>query len=321
MTTIKDIVRYTARDHGRYLGDEALLDTPVTGARPVSEAGASEVAFVGNTARDPGKLLGEARATLIIISEQFADIAPKREDRAYILVANARATFLRVVRDLFLPPIVPEISPTARIHPSARIGKECYIGDFCLIGAGVTLGDCCVVHSGVQIYAGATIGNNVTIYSGTVIGADGFGYERNDAGELEKFPHIGSIVIEDDVEIGANTCVDRGTLGNTFIGRGSKIDNLCHIAHNVRVGRNSMIIANAMIGGSTVIGDGCWVAPSACLRDGISIGNNATVGMAALVTKSVPDNAVVAGSPARDIGQHKALMAELGKLAEKPRNA
>jgi len=118
---------------------------------------------------------------------------------------------------------------------------------------------------------------------------------------LERFPHIGGVQIEDDVEIGANTCIDRGTLGNTRIRKGAKIDNLVHIAHNVDVGENTAIIANAMIAGSTKIGANTWIAPSACLRDAINIGKDATVGLAALVTKDIPDGELWAGFPARKI--------------------
>lgn len=317
MTTIGDVLRIAERDGGRYIGDRRALDVHVTGARPISDAVEGDVAFVGSSARNPALLLANSRASLVIINEQFTDLIPQEILRAYIVVRNARATFLRVVRDLFLPARRPEIAPTARIHPSARVGKNCHIGDFCLIGADVTIGDDCTIHSAVQIFAGATIGNRVTIFSGTVIGADGFGYERNEFGELEKFPHIGSILIEDDVEIGSNTCIDRGTLGNTIIERGAKIDNLCHISHNVRIGQHSMVIANSMIGGSTVIGEKAWIAPSSSVRDGLTIGQGVTVGMGAVVTRSVPDGTVVAGSPAREIGQHRALMNEFAKLVIK----
>ena len=133
----------------------------------------------------------------------------------------------------------------------------------------------------------------------TTIGGTGFGYEKNTDGEFELFPHIGGVRIEKNVDIGANTCIDRGTLGNTIIGAGSKIDNLVHIAHNVKIGRNCAIIAHSMIGGSTVINDNCWVAPSACVRDGISIGSNSIIGLGSVVVKPIPDNEVWAGNPAR----------------------
>src|SRR5690606_230154 len=123
---------------------------------------------------------------------------------------------------------------------------------------------------------------NVTINAGTVIGAEGFGYQRNENGEFEKFPHIGGVIINDNVDVGSNTSIDRGALGNTIIGEGAKIDNLVHIAHNVKVGKHAAVIAHAMIGGSSVIGDYSWVAPNSAIRDQISIGNRVTVGLGAV---------------------------------------
>jgi UDP-3-O-[3-hydroxymyristoyl] glucosamine N-acyltransferase len=131
---------------------------------------------------------------------------------------------------------------------------------------------------------------------------------------VTSFPHVGGVEIEDDVEIGANTCIDRGSLGNTIVRRGAKIDNLVHIAHNVVVGRNAFVIANAMIGGSTILGDGSWTSPSATLRDGIRIGDGATVGLGAVVTKSIPDGAVWMGTPARPISEFVAMQKKLKDL-------
>lgn len=147
-----------------------------------------------------------------------------------------------------------------------------------------------------------------------MIGADGFGYQRNESGELEKFPHLGGVVIEDNVEIGSNTCIDRGTLGDTIIREGSKIDNLVHIAHNVIVGRHAIVIAHSMVGGSVRIGDYAWVSPSACLRDVISIGDRSTVGLGAVVVKDVPDGGTVMGTPARPAEEYKAYLKALEKI-------
>jgi len=147
-----------------------------------------------------------------------------------------------------------------------------------------------------------------------VIGADGFGYQRNDKGEFEKFPHIGGVVIKDNVEIGSNTSIDRGALGNTIIEEGAKIDNLVHIAHNVKVGKHSAVIANSMIGGSTIIGDYSWVAPSVCMRDQISTGNNVTIGLGAVVLKSIPEGETWTGSPAKPLAEFLELQKKLKKL-------
>ena len=158
-----------------------------------------------------------------------------------------------------------------------------------------------MIHGNIFIYDQVSIGSDVTIHSGTVVGADGFGYEKDENGEVFKFPHIGGVIIENDVEIGANTCIDKGSLGNTLIKRGAKIDNLVHIAHNVEIGENTFVIANAMVGGSTKIGDNAWIAPSVSLMNGISIGKDVTIGMSSLVTKAIPDGETYAGSPAKPL--------------------
>jgi UDP-3-O-[3-hydroxymyristoyl] glucosamine N-acyltransferase len=166
---------------------------------------------------------------------------------------------------------------------------------------GVNVGSGTQIHAGVHICSPARIGRNVVLKSGCVIGGDGFGYERNEEGIFEKFPHLGGVVIEDDVEIGSNTCVDRGTLSDTVIGRGTKIDNLVHVAHNVKIGKHCAVIALAMVGGGTQIDDGAWIAPTACLRNGVVIGKQALVGMGAVVTKNVECGETVIGVPAKPI--------------------
>ncbi len=158
------------------------------------------------------------------------------------------------------------------------------------------------------------IGNNVVINPGTVIGSEGFGYQRREDKKLEKFPHFGGVIIEDDVEIGSNTSIDRGTLKNTIIRKGSKIDNLVHIAHNVEIGEYCLIIANSMIGGSAKIKKYSWVAPSASILNGIEIGENSTIGMGAVVVKSVPNNQTWAGVPARPLEEFIRIQKKLKQL-------
>ena len=147
-------------------------------------------------------------------------------------------------------------------------------------------------------------GENVKIGENCTIGGDGFGYEKDVNGTWIKFPHFGHIILEDDVEIGNNVCIDRGVLGNTIINKGTKIDNLVHIAHNVEIGTNTLIIAKAMIGGSVRIGDNCWIGPSTSIINGIQIGNNVLVGIGSNILKNVPDNTVVAGNPAKVIREN-----------------
>lgn len=156
------------------------------------------------------------------------------------------------------------------------------------------------VAPGVIIYAGVTIGKNCIIHAGTVIGADGFGYEQDPkTGEWFKIAHLGGVIIGDNVEIGANTCIDRGTLGDTIIEDGVKIDNLVHIAHNVHMKKNSVVIAQSMIAGSCIIEKGAWIAPCSAIREGRTIGKNALVGLGSVVVKNVEDDQTVMGVPAK----------------------
>lgn len=157
------------------------------------------------------------------------------------------------------------------------------------------------INSTATIYENVKIGRNVIINAGAVIGAEGFGYEPDEDGTLVQFPHIGGVIIEDNVEIGANTCIDRGALGDTIIGEGTKIDNLVHVAHNVVIGKNCRIICLVGIGGSVEIGDGSFVGISASIKNQKKIGKNVVIGMGAVVTKDVPDNTTVIGNPAHPI--------------------
>ena len=156
-----------------------------------------------------------------------------------------------------------------------------------------------LLMASVVLYDNVRLGRNVVIHSGAVIGVDGFGYGRNPEGTLEKFPQIGAVEIEDEVEIGSNSCVARGALLNTVIGRGTKIDNLVHIAHNVRIGENCLIIAHAQIAGSVRIGNRCWLAPSCTINTGVTIGDDAMVALGSVVVHDVTPGAFVAGNPAR----------------------
>jgi len=286
----------------------------VTHVAPIHEAqDESAITFCRYSGSEGLQRMRATQAGMVICGDDQSVDELADSGKTFILVDNPRLSFLRLVRALFVEPRPSGIHATAVVHPEAKIHPDAYMGPFtyvgkCEIGAGT------VIHGHVHIYSNTRIGRNVTVHAGTVIGADGFGYERNESGELEKFPHVGGVVIEDNVEIGANTCVDRGTLGDTVIREGAKVDNLVHVAHNVIIGRHAAVIANAMLGGSTRIGDYAWIAPSACLRDMISIGEGALVGLGALVVKDVPDGVTVMGAPARPAEEYKRTLKALKQL-------
>jgi UDP-3-O-[3-hydroxymyristoyl] glucosamine N-acyltransferase len=184
-----------------------------------------------------------------------------------------------------------------------------------VLGDGVTLGDDVTLHPHVTVYPGTRIGNRVIVHAGVVIGADGFGYAVAD-GRVVKVPQVGSVVVEDDVEIGANTCVDRGALGDTRIGAGTRIDNLVQVAHNVRMGENCLLAGQAGISGSTRLGRGVMMAGQSGIVGHVSLGDGSRVAAKSAVTKDVPPGRTVAGVPAVEIGRWRRGAALLNRLPE-----
>lgn len=308
MPTVWEIGQFLKKEQALQLADRDVATSSIGVALPIAEAKAGSIAFLALSVRNAESVLASAGCSFLILDQKLAHL-PRPHLPAVLLSDDPRLDFLRVVGRFFAPPRPQGIHPTAVVSSQASIGQGVYIGPLCVVGNAV-IGDNAVLHSGVHIYDGVYIGRGVTIHSGTVIGADGFGYHRNEAGELEKFPHVGGVHIEDDVEIGANTCIDRGTLGNTHIKKGARIDNLVHIAHNVVVGEHAAVIAHAMIGGSTIIGDKAWIAPAGVLRDKLHIGAAALVGLGAVVVKDVDNGEVVMGAPARPLKEYKALLTQ-----------
>ncbi|MBK8055201.1 MAG: UDP-3-O-(3-hydroxymyristoyl)glucosamine N-acyltransferase [Saprospiraceae bacterium] len=270
-----------------------------TNVKPIHEANSESLVWVSPQKLNKEEIIKTSMSNFIIcdISVDFS-LVPK--DKNYILVENPRLAFLRIVKALFIETKIVHIHNTAVINPQANIGANVSIGPNTYIGKCI-IRDNTEIHGNCYIYDNVVIGENVTIQANTTIGSEGFGYQKNEQNQWEKFPHIGGVIIEDFVEIGANNTIDRGTIGDTIIRKFVKIDNLIHIAHNVEIGENSMIIANSMIGGSTKIGANTWIAPSSSLRDGLMIGNNVIVGMGAIVTKNIPDNETWVGNPARKL--------------------
>ncbi|MBO4315729.1 MAG: UDP-3-O-(3-hydroxymyristoyl)glucosamine N-acyltransferase [Prevotella sp.] len=210
------------------------------------------------------------------------------------------------------------IDPLAFISPNAKIGENCYIGAFAFVGAGVEIGEGsqiyphvyvgdgvkigenALLYPNVTIYHGCRLGNNVTIHAGSVIGADGFGFAPTPEG-YDKIPQIGIVTIEDDVEIGANTCIDRSTMGSTTIHKGVKLDNLIQVAHNVEVGANTVMASQCGIAGSTKVGEWCMFGGQVGMAGHISIANHTNVGAQAGITGSVKtEDTTIIGSPAWD---------------------
>ena len=227
----------------------------------------------------------------------------------------------------------PGVHSTAVVHETARIGESSAIGPHVVIDAEVSVGARCIIHAGVFIGRGSTIGDDCVIWPNAVIrdgctlgsrvilhpnavlGADGFGYFFEE-GAYQKIPHGGGVLIEDDVEIGACSCVDRAKFGNTIIGRGTKIDNLVQIAHNCRVGKNCVIAGNSGFAGSVRTGDGCVIGGRVSVLDHNAIGGGVSVAAMAVVTKNIEDGATVGGHPAQDLRVELREQAALRKLPD-----
>ncbi len=221
----------------------------------------------------------------------------------YLIIENPRLAFQKVLTEFFMTKRPVGISQTAIISKTASIGSEVFIGNNVVIEENCTIGNNTVIDHNTVVKKDTIISNNVIIGANNVIGGVGFGYEKDETGQYVFIPHIGNVIIGNNVEIGNNTCIDRAVLGSTIIEDNAKIDNLVHIAHGVRIGKNSLIIANAMIAGSVVIGENTWIAPSSSVLNQKKIGNNVTIGLSSVVVKDVADNNTVVGNPAEEISE------------------
>jgi UDP-3-O-[3-hydroxymyristoyl] glucosamine N-acyltransferase len=258
------------------------------------------------------------QASIIIVSKEFtpeSDIKP-----TLIRVENAYSSFAMILEAYNKNKLnITGISKNSSIAESAKIGKDVYIGDFVsignnvkigdnvkifantFIGDNVTIGDECVFYTGVKIYDSNIIGKQCTFHAGVVIGSDGFGFAPQEDNHYKKVSQIGNVVVGNNVEIGANTTIDRATIGSTIIGKGVKLDNLIQIAHNVEIGENTVIAAQTGIAGSTKIGKNCIIAAQVGIVGHNKIGDNVTIGAQSGVPSDVKDNSIILGSPAIDV--------------------
>ena len=237
-----------------------------------------------------------SKARVLLVDESVQPI----EGKVLIHVGNPKVALADIGNHFFVKKVTPGIHPTAMIGPEANIGKDVYIGPYSVIG-NATIGDNCVIDSNVRIHDCVTIGKNCKIKAGAVLGGEGFGFEKDASGNGFRFPQIGSLIIGDNVEIGANTCIDRGALADTIIGDYSKINNLCHIAHNNVIGMNVEIAGCVNISGSCIIDDDVWISPNVSLRGWQHIHKGVVIGTGAVVTKDIPEGETWVGNPARKL--------------------
>ncbi|MBO4741882.1 MAG: UDP-3-O-(3-hydroxymyristoyl)glucosamine N-acyltransferase [Bacteroidales bacterium] len=275
----------------------------------------------------------QTQASIVIVNKDFVAEQPVhttliRVNNAYMAFAQLLSMYNDIQQNK------GGISQLAFIHPSARIGENCYIGEFAYIGENVVIGDNSKIYpqtylgdnaqigknttlfAGVKVYCNNMIGNNCILHSGAVIGADGFGFAPKAEGGYDKIAQIGNVIIEDNVEIGANTCIDRATLGSTIVHKGVKLDNLCQIAHNVVVGENTAMASQSGVAGSSKIGKNCIMAGQVGIVGHIEVGDNVTIAAQSGVTKAVQSNSIMLGSPALPIDKMRKIYVYERKLEE-----
>jgi UDP-3-O-[3-hydroxymyristoyl] glucosamine N-acyltransferase len=311
MVKLSDIILYLDEQKITYVkSDEVCLSKVIVGPNNIVDAAENEMSFIAKKySLRAYDLLRQTKASVIFCYDELRAGEPLENADLMVYSSNVKADFIQCLTDLFLHEQRENRSAHAVIHSTAKIGENFRIGHFSSIGEEVFIGDNVSIGANVTINKGTIIGNNSTIDDGAIIGGNGFGYVRDVNNENLEFPHFGKVIIEENVYIGNNTCIDRGVLSNTVIKRGVKIDNLVHIAHNVEIGEKSLIIACSMIAGSVVIGENAWIAPSATIRNGIRVGKNVTVGLASLITKDIPEGSTVLGVPALPIDDFKKYQA------------
>lgn len=287
----------------------------VTGFAEIERASERDLAFCSYTGEKGKSCIATSKANIILCRKEMQGLVhPRGKQQLLVFTGNPRLAFIKIVNEMQgknnKKLLNGGISPTAVISENARIGSGCYIGDYAIIGDNCVIGDNTVVHDRVSLVQNSIIGSNCIIQSGVVIGSDGFAFERYSTGELEKFPHRGFVKIGNNVEIYANSSIARGSLSDTLIGDGTKIDALVHIAHNVVIGKNCELTAGTIIGGSTIIGNLCWTGLNSTLKNKIRLGDNVLVASGASVIHDIPDGDIVEGVPAKSI-KHKVKTDEL----------
>jgi len=311
---------------GELVGDGK---TVVSGVAPLDRARESELSILSSAKYAP--MLARTKAGVVLIDPEFRDVPG--QPRVRIIVEQPLEKLLSLLPRLYPEsPPVPGVAATARIGKGAVIGEKVSIGDYAVVGPrvrladGVTIGAHCVIGAdasigersrllpGVTIYPGATLGARTIVHSGARIGCDGFGYVFRD-GAHNKIPHVGRCVVGDDVEIGANSTIDRGSIDDTVVGNGTKIDNLVHIAHNVRIGEKCLLMAQVGVAGSVIVGDGAILAGQAGISGHLSIGPGARIAAQAGVFGDVPAGESWSGYPARPHRESLRASAALFKLA------
>ena len=311
-------MEFTAKQIAEYIGGrvEGNENATVNSFAKIEEGKEGAISFLSNPKYT--HYLYDTQSSIVLVNE---DLQLERDVKATLIrVKNAYESVAQLLQ-LYesMKPRKTGVDPLAFVSPTATIGKDTYIAPFAYVGDNVKIGDGCRIYPHVTIYEGCRIGNNVTIHAGSVIGADGFGFAPNQDG-YNKIPQIGIVVIEDNVEIGANTCVDRSTMGETRIHKGVKLDNLIQVAHNCEIGENTVMSAQVGLAGSTKIGAWCMVGGQAGFAGHIHVADRTFVGaQSGLISDTKGNGESLIGSPAmepREFFKSIAYMKRLGDMAK-----
>ena len=299
---------------------------PVRGVNILALAAATDLCFAERD--DQFDAVASSAAAAFIVPESF----PELPERILLRAPRPREAFFRISEHFVPASEISGIHPSAQIDPRAQLGADVSVGPCAVIGAGVhvgagsvigpgcylgpnvEIGTGCVIEANVTVHWSCELGDRCVVHSGAVIGGDGFGFHWDGSGH-RKVPQVGRVVIEDDCEIGSNTCVDRATLGETRIRRGTKIDNLVQVAHNTDIGEHVILVSQCGVAGSSTLGTGTIISGQVAVSDHVNVGAGARVGGQSGVTKDIPAGATVFGTPARPI---KDTMRELAAVAQLP---
>ncbi|MBI5017704.1 MAG: hypothetical protein HZB55_19715 [Deltaproteobacteria bacterium] len=290
------MARLFGEDIARFLGHPLRGSSlEVQAPADLEECGPGSLVWVKSFRDDRLALLENRLPALAICDPETA----ARTTVPTMASPNPRLDFVRALYQYFTTEEPAAIHPTALIEPGATVGRDVSLGAYARVGAGVSIGDGCRIGSGVALEGAVELGRRCVVKANSVLGGQGFGFEYDDDGTPLHFPHVGRIVLEDDVWLGACTTVERATLGVTLLCAGVKVDDLVQVGHNVTVGRNTLIMANTVVCGGARIGEHCWIAPNSVIKEKVCVGDRVTVGLGAVVLKDVEEGSTVAGVPAK----------------------
>lgn len=298
---------------GDYKIQGSSVNKFITNVKKVFDADELSLVWIDPTRVDKEDILKTTKAGIIIGDYSLTLSDDADSQKVLIQVSNPKLIFISIVTALFLEKPVFGIHPSAVIHKEAKIESGVFVGPLSYIGK-VEIKEGTIIHGNVHIYDDVKIGKNVIIQAGCIIGVSGLSLAKDEMGKFHNFPHLGGVVIEDDVEIQALSVIDRGVLEDTIIGKGTKINSCCYIGHNCKVGRNNVITGHAMLSGSVKTGDNCWISPTAVIRDQLNIGSNSFIGIGSVVVSSLNEESRVMGNPARPIEEVKRILKKLKQL-------